>query len=99
MKQLIAIVLVGMCAISDSIHARSEQNSGKLLLENDQLRAVEYVIQAGEKLSLQSKAPSLFFCVNPLVATLTFKGGHTVRANFKVDDPRWYENPITGVAN
>jgi quercetin dioxygenase-like cupin family protein len=99
MRQLIAIGLVTAITMSLSLHALSEEDSGKLLFENDQLRAVEHVIQAGGKLSLQSHAPYLFFCVNPFVATLTFKDGQSVPASFKVDDSRWYEKPIIGVAN
>ncbi len=99
MRQLIAIGLVTALTVCLSIHALSEQDSGKLLFENDQLRAVEHVIQAGGKLSLQSHAPCLFFSMNPFLATLTFKDGHSAPARFKVDDPRWYENPIIGVAN
>lgn len=99
MRKHISVVLVTTVTVCMSIHARSQQAPGKLPFENDQLRVVEYVIQAGGKRSLQSHAPSLFFCVSPLVATLTFKDGHSVSASFKVDDPRWYENPIIAVAN
>jgi quercetin dioxygenase-like cupin family protein len=99
MRKFIVVVLVTTLTVCMSIHARSHQAPGKLPFENDQLRAVEYIIQAGAKLSLQSNAPSLFFAVNPFEATLTFKDGHSVPASFQVDDPRWYENPIIAVAN
>jgi quercetin dioxygenase-like cupin family protein len=99
MRKDIALGFVTALIIYTSIHARSEQDSGNLLFENDQLRAVEYLIQSGGKLSLQSHAPYIFFCVNPIVATLRFKDGRRVSASFKVDDFRWYENPIIEVAN
>ena len=98
MRKLIT-VLVATLTVHMSIHARPNQESGKLLFENDQLRAVEFVVQPAAKLSLQSHAPFLFFSVNPLVATLTFKGGKNVPVNLKIDDPRWYEKPLTAVAN
>jgi hypothetical protein len=98
MRKLI-VVLVAALIVFTSIHARAVQDSGKLPFENDQLRALEYVIQPGEKLSLQTHAPSLFFCVSPFVATLTFTDEQSESARFKVDDYRWYEHPIIGVAN
>ncbi len=98
MRKLFAVILVSALTAYLQIHAQRPE-SAKVLLENDQLRAVEYIIQAGEELSLQSHAPCLLFSVNPLAATLTFKDGQRAPASFKVDDPRWYENPIVGVAN
>lgn len=80
-------------------HARPNQDPGKVLFENDQLRAVEFIVQPGAKVGLGSHAPLLFFSVNSLVATLSFKGGKSVTVNLKIDDPRWYERPITTVAN
>lgn len=99
MRNLIAAVLVTTLTVCMSIHAHSQPDAGKLLFENDQLRAVEYLIQPGGKLRLESHAPYLFFSVNPLVATLTFHGGQNVPVSFKVDDPRWYEEPIIRMAN
>jgi beta-alanine degradation protein BauB len=95
----LTVVLVSALTACVSIYARSEQDSGKLLFENDQLRAVEYLVQAGGKLSFQSHAPYLFFSVDPLLATLTFKDGQSLSESFKVDDPRWYEKAIVALAN
>ena len=95
----IALGVVIALTASAATHAQSEKYTRKLLFENDQLRAVEYVIQPSEQLSLQSHAPYLFFCVTPVVATLIFSNGRRVSATFKVDDARWYESPIVGVAN
>lgn len=99
MKSELITVLIAALTVHMSIHARPNQDSGKLLFENDQLRAVEFIVQPGAKLSLRSHAPFLFFSVNPLVATLTFTGGKSVAVSLKIDDPRWYEEPITTVAN
>jgi quercetin dioxygenase-like cupin family protein len=99
MRKLIALVLFTALTVCMSIYARAQQDSGKLPFENDHVRAVEYVIPAGGKLSLESRAPHLFFCVDPFVANFTFKNGETVAASFKVDEVRWYDNSIIEVAN
>ena len=98
MRKLI-VVLVAALIVCMSVYARAKQDSGKLLFENDQLRAVEFIVKPGGKLSLRSHAPCLFFGVNPIAGTLTFKDGLSASETFKVDDPRWYEHPIIGVEN
>lgn len=98
MSKLFAAVLVTAFTCL-STYAHSHDDSEKLLLENEQMRAVEYQIQAGGKVSLESHAPCLFFTVNPFVGTVKFKNGKSVTSNFKIDDPRFYYNPIIGVAN
>ncbi|HKP36825.1 MAG TPA: hypothetical protein VJT71_08195 [Pyrinomonadaceae bacterium] len=99
MRKFMNAILVIALSLPISIHARSEQASGRLLLENEQVLAVEHMIAAGGKLSLESQRPFLFFCVNPFAATLTFKDGHSIRGSFRVDDFRWFEQPIIAVAN
>ena len=51
MTKFIGVVLVTALTVYVSTQARSAQDTGKLLFENHQLCAVEYVIKAGGKLS------------------------------------------------
>jgi hypothetical protein len=98
MKKLI-VVLVTALTLFTLVYARPQQDPGKLPFENDQIRAVEYVIRAGGRLSLESHAPLLFFCVDPFVAKLRLQNAEIVAASFKADDVRWYDNSIIKVAN
>ena len=67
----------------------------KVLLENSQLRAIEYRLKPGEKEPMHSHPCGVFvYFFNETKIKTTFPDGKTVEASSKVGDALW-RDPIT----
>jgi hypothetical protein len=74
---------------------RLAPESYKVLLENSQLRAIEYRLKPGEKEPMHSHPCGVFvFFLSEAKIKTTFPDGKTVEASNTVGDALW-RNPIT----